>query len=659
MNSIIKTLLFLSFSVALLSCSDEFVNDKLTISGVAASAIIISPEWEAGDYQFTCPGLVKGDFTITGKPEWLRLDSNAGKFSDSIATVHGHAQAEPQFSEIGVYLDQMLVKAGGKQFAVPVYYITEGNPSAKVDHEFKMTTENYLNLLRISNTGNGILLWDIVSMPDWLTVDRSQFDPMSLIMGKSATAAVPFTYNVEAAMQNDLKGTIVLKTNDKNNPLIQIAVTLSLGTPDLHLMDQQLTLGSYETTKKTLLSNQGNGTLAWHFEGLPEWLSVTPASGITRAVTGYQDLTFTCNRTNLQAGVVTATFFLKSNDPDQPSVPVTVTIRVPGNGSNIKPVTGNIMDAVFDKTTNTLYYLTMQPNRLVAIDVASRTVVDSLTLTNNPTCLAMNENFTRALVGTERSINIVDLSTFRVSKTYPMNTAIYDVEWAINGWFCYTIANSYSSELLWINTTNDATYHTSPTPLFYDLGTARLKKVPHQPYIIASRTNVSPTGIYVFDLQTKTLKSYTHQSIGNFWFFNDGELIINGWSSILRSSELTAASGMQITDPSSHGLLKTDQGARITWWADVSETNHSIWALFSYYEIRYYPPVKGTIYQFNEMDYSLEKTYYYDYMYHPNAQTPAYEVEARYFFANSTATELTVLRKAQANNTWSIEFMPL
>jgi len=46
-------------------------------------------------------------------------------------------------------------------------------------------------------------------------------------------------------------------------------------------------------------------------------------------------------------------------------------------------------------------------------------------------------------------------------------------------------------------------------------------------------------------------------------------------------------------------------------------------------------------------------------MYQPDAQTAAYEVEARYVFSNSTGTELSVLRKGKDNSTWSVEFIPI
>lgn len=656
MNHFSKIIIVLLVTIAIFACSDEFVNEKIDISGVAQSAIIISPDWDADDYQFKCEGVGNADFTINSKPDWLILDANSGKFTDSIATIHGSANAEPRFSKTGFYVDQMIVTASGKKYAVPLYYITEGDPSVQVNRAFEISYNNY-NQLQISNSGDGILLWDIVSMPPWLTVNMGQFDLMSVILGKGAIANLPLSFDVQYAVQNNLKGTIVLKTNDKNNPLIEIAVSANLGTPDLSLYSNELNFGTSETSKIFGLYNYGNGILIWSFDGLPEWLSVSPSSGMYQPHSTSGDVIFTCDRSKLQPGLNTATIYLKTNALNKSSVPITVTVRVSGLNGNVRALDGNIVDAIFDKSTNTLFYVTAQPNKLVAYDVTAKTVLGEVALSKAPTCLSVREDFKQALIGHGGLISTVNLSNYAITKTYELDFTIYDIEWAEDDWYCYSKANSTNSNLLWINTNTDETYETISNS--YTLGSADLKKVPNQSYIIASRTTVSPTGIFVFDIKSKTRKSYAHESIGNVWFFNGDELMITGYSSIIRTSAVTSASGDQINGPSSIGELKISEYPNVSWWIDYCEANHSIWAIFSYYTHSYYPPVAATIYQFEDNDYKLVKTYKYDNLYQPDIQTAAYEVEARYVFSNSSGTELSVLRKGKDNNIWSVEFIPV
>ena len=648
MNHFLKIIILLSVTIAFFSCSDEFINQKLDISGVATSAIIISPEWDADDYQFKCDGLSNADFKIESKPDWLVLDSNSGKITDSIATIHGSANPVPRFSKTGIYVDQMMVAASGKQYAIPVYYIIEGNPSVQVNRVFEISYNNYNNELKISNSGDGVLLWDIVSMPNWLTVNMSQFNLKSVILGKGAAATLPFTFDVKAAVQNNLKGTIVLKTNDKNNSLVEIAVSANIGTPSLSFSNKQLDFGSSETTKTARIYNQGNGLLIWSIEGLPEWLSVSTANGIAMPYTSANDITFTCNRSNLQPGLNSATFYLKTNDPDNSSVAVVITVRMPGSIANVRTLEGNIVDAMFDKSTNTLFYVTGQPNKLVAYDVTARAVIHEIALNKVPTCLAINEDFTKAAVGHGGLISAIDLNSYTLTRTFEYGYSIYDMEWAKDDWFCFTKAGTYMNNLLWINTSTLETAESNDNEM--DEGTY-LKKVPKQPYVIAARRFTSPSGITVFDINTKLEKNYRHQSVGNYWFSSDGQYMFESGGNVYRTNAIVSASGRNPQDVTTIGKLKVP-GTEYYYslpWVDYSSVSKSIWALYG----------SSLIYQFEDNDYTLVKTYACDDIYQPNPQTAAYEVEARYVFANSSGTELSVLRKGTNNNIWSVEFIPV
>ena len=63
------------------------------------------------------------------------------------------------------------------------------------------------------------------------------------------------------------------------------------------------------------------------------------------------------------------------------------------------------------------------------------------------------------------------------------------------------------------------------------------------------------------------------------------------------------------------------------------------------------------VFQFEDNNCAFVKAYAYDNFYQPNAETTAYEVQAHYVFANGAGTELSVLRKGNNNNNWSVEFI--
>jgi hypothetical protein len=127
----------------------------------------------------------------------------------------------------------------------------------------------------------------------------------------------------------------------------------------------------------------------------------------------------------------------------------------------------------------------------------------------------------------------------------------------------------------------------------------------------------------------------------------------------MRTSSITSPNGYNLNEPASIGELKGEDYRYPAWWVDFSPENQSIWAILSYHTNTYFPPVNARIYQFEDNDYKLVKTITYNNIFQPDAQTPAFEVEARYVFANNEGTELTVLRKGKDNNNWSIEFIPV
>lgn len=645
MNHFSKIILILWITLAFFSCSDEFINDKPDVSGVASSAIIISPEWEAEDYEFKLKDVKNADFTITSKPDWLILDSSSGEIADSIAIVHGSAHAEPRFSNIGFYVDEMIVRANGKNYAVPLYYITEGNPAIQVNRTLEFSYNNYYNQLQISNKGDGILLWDIVSMPNWLTVNMSQFNQRSVILGKDDSATLPFTFNVQEAVKSNQQGTIVLQTNDKNNPLVEIAVSANLGNPNPSLYTERLDFGSTETTKNLGISNNGNGMLVWSLEGLPEWLSVSTASGIFYPYTS-NDISFTCDRSKLQSGLNSVILYLKTNSSAKPLIPITVTVRAAGLNANVRPLEGNIVDATFDKSTNTLYYVTAQPNKLVAYNVTTRTVVRELTLSKAPTCLAISEDFTKAAVGHGGLISAIELKSYTVIRTIDYGFTIYDIEWTYDDWFCFSKAGTYMNNLLWINTLTLETAESDDQEM--DGGTY-LKKVPKQPYVIAARKQSSPSGITVFDITTKLEKNYRHQELGNYWFSADGQYLFESNGNVYSTAAIAAPFGRNPGNISTIGKLKIPDNSYYynLPWIDYSPATKSIWALSP----------SSLIYQFEDNDYTLVNTYASDDLYKPDTQTTAYEVKAHYVFANNAGTELSVLRKGKNNSYWSVEFI--
>jgi hypothetical protein len=337
MKTLIKHITLACIAAFILSCSDEFVNDKTDISGVATSTIIIAPTWESDNYQFQCENAGNSDFKIESKPQWLVVNNTSGKFENGIATITCKANNYDKFANTGVYIDQMMIVAGGKKYAVPVYYINEGEPHILAPASFTISySSDNSQYLQIRNTGDGILLWDIISMPEWLAVDISRLNISYLMIAKNANVGIPFTFNPNSTVTGNVSGVIVLSTNDKSKPTVSINVTADLGTPQLsfYLYNNLLDFGISGTGQSVDLGNYGNGILVWSVEDLPEWLSINKTNGVLYSYSG-EYLFFSCNHSKLSVGQTSTVIYLKSNDPTNPSIAITVTARTPGSNVNV------------------------------------------------------------------------------------------------------------------------------------------------------------------------------------------------------------------------------------------------------------------------------------------------------------------------------------
>lgn len=651
------------------SCSNDFLNENIDPEEfpTGESGIIISPDWITSDYQFSCPIAKSVEFTIEKAPEWMQVVSKSGELiytpSDnpgttprSIGIIQAKATANPAYAKYGVYIDNMKIKADGKTYNIPVYYVSEGEPAVEVNRTLTINYNSYYYAnIQIQNTGNGILIWNLVSLPSWLNVNMDLFNPGGLIVPSGQTYQLPLILDINNIHNsNSLNGSIVLSTNDESNPEVVIQVSVQLGTPTLStsgISGNQIDFGSSGTTKSVYISNQGNGILLWELDNLPEWLSASSSNGILSTYNS-EAVSFTCDRDKLLPGLNTATIMLKSNDPGKTSTSILVTARTAANNDNIYAIEGAIIDASFNKSTNILYYATSQPNKLVLYDVTNKNILHEIPLSKAPTCLTVSEDYTKALVGHGGRISVINLSNQTVTNTYEVQGVLSDIEFAANNWCAYTEGGNYNiqhTNIYWVDLSTGSV--TNGSGVYED---CFLRKVPNQDYMIGSELEVS-SGLYVYDINNRTEKADIFESFNQFWFA--GDYIISSNGNVWRISDILSKNGWVSSGLSAIGKLQfpgDNNYARIPN-LDYCPAKKSIFSLSR----SDWSTISSNIYQFEDNDYTLVKTYSYDNLYKPQGQSTSFEVEAYYLFANNEGTQLSVLRKGKSNSIWSLEFIQI
>jgi len=655
MQHILKSTIVFTILCLLTSCSKDFLNENLTQVSlpVGLSNIYISPDWQSSNYLFKLSSVKEVDYEIESKPSWLNIDSVSGHLSDSIAVVQCHVTKNSAFNAVGIYMDFMTVTADEKNYKVPVAYITEGNPTVQMPTTLALYYNTYFNSnLPIQNTGEGILLWKISSMPDWLVLDTAQLESKGIYISPNTSYNIPLLFNFNKVYSGSLTGTIVLSTNDKEHPLVTINVTADLGTPQLSIYTNAIDFSFTETSKTLNFSNYGDGRLLWEFKDIPEWLTISPSSGMYNPYSN-GNIIFNCDRTKLSPGQNTAIVSLKTNDSSHPSYSITVTAIAPGINENILAVSGNIMDAVFNKNTNILYYVTSTPSKFIAYDVIGRTVLNEISLSKAPTSFAISEDWTKAAVGHNGYVSAINLSSNAVKATYTLDYSIKDIAWAENDWFCYTQNGGSFTGLHWINTAIGTLYDSTDKSSLD--GSSIVKKVPNQAYLIATRNYSSPSGFFAYDIATKSNKSYSHMDLTNFWFSENGDYIFARNLNVYRTTSSTGATDTFDADINAIGKINIGSENYYGLQYLYHSTNY-LWVLQN---TSTSSDASTSIYQVEDNDYTLVKKIAYDIYYQPDAQTTPFNVSANYIFAYKEGTEIAVLCKGVSNNSWVIEFIPV
>jgi len=508
-------------------------------------------------------------------------------------------------------------------------------------------------VLLIQNTGLGILIWEIVSMPDWLVLDISKEESTGIYIFPYTSYSIPLLINPDQTSSGILTGTIVLATNDKDHPRVNIGVTVNMGTPQLIINTNEINFYSIETSISLAFSNSGNGRLVWAFDDIPEWLTISPSNGICNPYSYSSSIVFSCDRTKLAPGPNSAIVKLKTNDNTRPSYSIIVTAVTPGDNANIRAVDGDVIDAVFNKSTNTLYYVTTSPNMLVAYDISTKTVLNEIALSKAPTCLAISEDWATAAVGHNGYISAINLSNNTLKATYTLDYSVNDISWGENDWFCYTQKGGSFSSLHWINTADGILYN---DPDAYSLdGSSIVKKVPNQAYLIATRNGTSPSGFFSYDIALKSKKSYSHMDLTNFWFSENGDYIFANNLNVYRTTSSTGSNDTFDADINSIGKINIG-GENYYGLQHIYHGNNNLWVIK---KESYFSDVSTSIYQVEDNDYTLVKKIDYIILYQPNEQTNPFNLSANFVYANKEGTEIVVLCKGLNNNSWVMQFIAL
>lgn len=201
-------------------------------------------------------------------------------------------------------------------------------------------------MLTMTNTGNGTLVWNLTStLPSWLTINSTSG---SLALGGSATLTL--TFNLPAT-PGSYSASLVFSAPNADNSPASVPVTATV-TPIGHFQISPSAVNVTATSDQNpspqtlTMMNGGNGPLAWNLSStLPSWLAVSPLSD-SLAPGASETITLTFSLSNTPSTYSTTLVFSASNTDNSPTT-VAVTATIVGWGVVSSPNDGSGSNRLF------------------------------------------------------------------------------------------------------------------------------------------------------------------------------------------------------------------------------------------------------------------------------------------------------------------------
>lgn len=220
----IATILF-----AAMSCSNKFLEENQVDLYTWSDTVIVTSYDQNVQVELQTPLDEDYDFTIYKQPRWLSFNAMHGKILDGnftldLTVLHEEAPLNYPVSYSTIYLD---VEDLG-MISLTVAYQNYSN--AEMQHSPSSFTfeSGAPQQLTIANTGQGLMVWEITSKPDWLTVS---FTKDTLYPYESSEVEIGL--KTEMLTPGELlTGNIAILSNARfSHTLIPINVTLPIIPP--------------------------------------------------------------------------------------------------------------------------------------------------------------------------------------------------------------------------------------------------------------------------------------------------------------------------------------------------------------------------------------------------------------------------------------------
>ena len=214
-----------------------------------------------------------------------------------------------------------------------------------------------------------------------------------------------------------------------------IVAYFNFGYPTLQCSASSLNFESSNSQTFTI-SNISEGILFWKITGIPDWLIISPDSGLLYNGNS-ATISASLNYDNITTGQeLSGTMQITSNSTTgNLTVPLYVSAKaiIP---AEVRQINGIVTDAEYNHESGIMAICTKSPDKLIVFNTNANEA-DTISLTSTPNCVSLSEDGHKAVIGySEPSVSYVDIDNLEITEDYTIDCVPYDIVLGDNGW-CY------------------------------------------------------------------------------------------------------------------------------------------------------------------------------------------------------------------------------
>lgn len=394
---------------------------------------------------------------------------------------------------------------------------------------------------------------------------------------------------------------------------------------------------------KITIKNQGKIAIHYNVNNSNKHITLSSITGDI-AVGNQNDLTVNIKRDGLPNGKSYSILYFNFNNKKD-----SIVIGVNNFIEQKKILDSDVIDAEYSKIKDQLVFVSEHPMQVNILKSGSETI-QTIPLLYTPTCISISQDGESAVVGHDRHITYVNLTTKSIIKTYNVSCFALDIVLGNNKWaYVFPKENQWTYiRCIDMNLPNDNEVHESENQIY--AGTkGRLDSTGK--FIYGANNGLSSSDIEKFDIQNGTaIKIYDSPYHGDYpfngdlWFSEDGNRIFTRGRTVVRISEIKSQ------DMIYNGTIKatvSEGHGNIEWLDHSSKKNYLYLILSSGY---YWPPTRiSSIFIYDstnlnlKSEFELEKFLVLNY----NGGGFFYDAEPYFVFSNADENSLFVITKAK------------